>query len=278
MIVTVEHATTYHYDRPVRGVVQSHRATPTRFDGQTTLDWSVTVSEGTPGGAFRDGAGDWVQSHSAQGPLSQITVTVRGRVQTQDLAGVLRGHRERIPPAAYLRDSAPTRPDVALTDLARGAVAGAGDDLDRAHRLSAAVAGAIAYHPGVTEAHTTAAEALRLGEGVCQDHAHALIAAARVLDLPARYVSGYLGSQAAGDASEDDEGAAAEAAHAWAEIWVAGLGWVGFDPANGCCPDARYVRLGSGLDAAGAAPIRGIARGAATERLEVSVSVRAAQQ
>lgn len=273
MIVTVEHATTYRYDRPVRGVVQSHRLTPARFDGQSVLDWDVAVSDGTPGGAFRDGAGDWVQSHSAQGPLSQISVTVRGRVQTRDMSGLLRGHRERIAPAAYLRDTPPTRPDIALTELARDAAAAAGDPLDRAHRLSAAVAGAIAYRPGVTEAHTTAAEALRLGEGVCQDHTHALIAAARVLEMPARYVSGYLGGD--GDA---DEGAAAEAAHAWAEIWVDGLGWIGFDPANSCCPDGRYVRLGSGLDAAGAAPIRGIARGGATERMDVTVSVRASQQ
>ena len=271
MIVTVEHVTTYHYDRPVRGVVQSHRLSPSRFEGQTTLDWSVTVTEGTAGGGFRDGAGDWVQSHSAHGPLSEITVSVRGRVQTQDMAGVLRGHRERTPPEAYLRDTAPTRADLALTELARDAVVGASDDLDRAHRLCAAVAEAIAYRPGATEAHTTAAEALRLGEGVCQDHAHALIATARVLDLPARYVSGYLGGDGA-------EGPAAEAAHAWGEVWVAGLGWVGFDPANACCPDARYVRLGSGLDAAAAAPIRGIARGGASERLDVTVSVRATQQ
>ncbi len=271
MIVTVEHATTYRYDRPVRGVVQSHRLTPARFDGQTVLAWHVAVSDGTPGGAFRDGAGDWVQSHSAHGPLSEITVTVTGRVDTRDLAGVLRGHRERIPAQAYLRDTAPTRPDKALTSLAREAVVGVEGDLDRAHRLCAAVAEAIAYRPGTTHAHTTAAEALSLGEGVCQDHAHALIAAARSQELPARYVSGYLGSDGDGEA-------AAEAAHAWAEIWVSGLGWVGFDAANGCCPDERYIRLGSGFDSRSASPIRGIARGEAEESLDVSVSVRAVQQ
>ena len=272
MIVTVEHATTYRYDRPVRGVVQSHRLTPARFDGQTVLAWHVGVSDGTPGGAFRDGAGDWVQSHSAHGPLSEITVTVTGRIETRDLAGVLRGHRERIPAQAYLRDTAPTRPDKALVSLARDAVAGANGDLDRAHRLCAAVEEAIAYRPGATHAHTTAAEALSLGEGVCQDHAHALIAAARSQDLPARYVSGYLGSDG------QDAEAAAEAAHAWAEIWVGGLGWVGFDAANGCCPDERYIRLGSGFDSRSASPIRGIARGEAEESLDVTVSVRAEQQ
>ncbi|MCA3480218.1 MAG: transglutaminase family protein, partial [Rhodobacter sp.] len=146
----------------------------------------------------------------------------------------------------------------------------ASDPLDAAHRLSTAVAGAIAYKPGATRAHTTAAEALALGEGVCQDHAHALIAVARHAALPARYVSGYLMS--------GGDGSLGEAAHAWAEIWVQGLGWIGFDPANTCCPDDRYIRLGSGLDAQDAAPIRGTARGPAAEVLDVAVAVQAVQQ
>jgi transglutaminase-like putative cysteine protease len=79
-------------------------------------------------------------------------------------------------------------------------------------------------------------------------------------------VSGYL------FATED--GSPHEAAHAWAELHVAGLGWVGFDPANGCCPDARYIRLGSGFDAQDAAPIRGIARGGGQEAMDVTVAIQ----
>lgn len=271
MILSVVHETTYRYDKPVRGVVQSHRLTPSLFDGQRVIDWQIVVSDGSAGGAFRDGAGDWVASHSAQGPLSEITVTVRGRVETFDLSGLLRGHRERVPPEAYLRETPPTRPDVALTELGRAALAGAGaDNLDRAHRMSAAVAEAIAYRPGATHAHTTAAEALGLGEGVCQDHVHALCAVARAQEVPARYISGYLHAT--------DDGVPHEAAHAWAELWVPGLGWVGFDPANACCPDDRYIRLGSGHDARSAAPIRGIARGLGEESLDVTVAVEAVQQ
>jgi transglutaminase-like putative cysteine protease len=281
MILTVHHVTTYRYAQPVRGVVQSHRLTPARCEGQRVLSWDIAVSDGVAGGGFRDGAGDWVQSHSAHGPLSEITVTVTGRVETADLAGVLRGHRERIPPEAYVRETGPTRADAALRDLGREALAAATDALDGAHRLSAAVTAAIAYRPGTTHAHTTAAEALSLGEGVCQDHAHALIAAARSQGLPARYVCGYLaagGQVQAQDGQSQTQGGGYEAAHAWAEIWVEGLGWVGFDAANACCPDARYIRLGSGLDARGAAPIRGIARGDGQESLDVTVAVEAAQQ
>ena len=270
MILSVSHVTTYSYDRPVRGAVQSLRLTPSRFDGQKAIDWTVAVEGSIRGGAFRDGAGDWVEGWSVRGPLSEVVVRVEGRVETFDLAGILRGHRETVPPAAYLRDTEPTRADAALDALARDAASGASGGLDCAHRLSAAISEAIAYRPGVTAAHTTAAEALALGEGVCQDHAHALIALARALGMPGRYVSGYLFA--------DSDGNAHEAAHAWTEVWVDGLGWIGFDPANKCCPDDRYIRLGSGADAQDAAPIRGVAQGVSAERMNVAVAVQSAQQ
>lgn len=270
MRLKIDHVTTYTYDQPVRGVVQSHRLTPSVFDGQRTLDWSITVSDGISGGAFRDGAGDWVQSCSVLGPVDRIVVHVSGTVETEDRAGILKGHRELVPPMVYLRDTLPSRADMALTELGREAVASGGDPLDRAHRMSAQVAAAIRYTPNSTDAHTTAAEALAQGQGVCQDHSHALLAVARSQGVPARYVSGYL------QASED--GSAEEAAHAWVELFVEGLGWIGFDAANNCCPDARYVRLGSGFDAQYAAPIRGTTRGPGRESLDVNVAVTSLQQ
>lgn len=269
MRLVVEHLTSYRYDQPVRGVVQSHRLTPSAFDGQKVISWSVTVSDGVKGAEFRDGAGDRVQGWSVAGPVSAIDVCVKGVVETQDLAGVLRGHRETVPPLAYLRETLPTRADAALAALGRSVAAGDGP-LSQAHGLARIVSESIAYVPGATHAFTSAAEALAKGEGVCQDHAHALIACARDVGLPARYVSGYL-------LVEGNE-SAQEAAHAWAEIWVAGLGWVGFDPANKCCPDERYIRLGSGLDARDAAPIRGIARGPGSEEMDVSLRVAIAGQ
>ena len=269
MLLQVNHVTRYRYDQPVRGVVQSHRLTPTPTEGQEVLEWLITVTDGLQGGSFRDGAGDLVQSWSVLGPVSEIAVTVTGKVETKDLSGLLKGPREMLAPETYLRATTPTRADAALADLARS-VTQSGDALGVAHALSGVIADAIRYSPGSTSAHTTAAEALALGTGVCQDHAHALIAVARYLDMPARYVSGYLHSNNDGDAHE--------AAHAWAEIHVSGLGWVGFDPANRCCPDERYIRLGSGLDAQDAAPIRGTARGPGRESLDVTVAIAAMQQ
>ncbi|WP_022703052.1 transglutaminase family protein [Pseudorhodobacter ferrugineus] len=269
MLLTVDHVTLYRYSQPVRGVVQSHRLTPSEFDGQRTRSWQVTVSDGLMGGQFRDGAGDLVQAWTVQGPVSEIAVSVRGTVETTDLAGILRGHKERVPPQCYLESTPVTLADLALSDLSDGANA-TGGGLDAAHRLATLVADTIAYTPGSTQSATTAAEALAIGKGVCQDQAHALLAMARRAGIPARYVSGYL------HASQD--GSLHEAAHAWAELWLHDLGWVGFDPANRCCPDDRYIRLGSGLDALDAAPIKGIARGRGAESMDVQLAVQQNEQ
>jgi transglutaminase-like putative cysteine protease len=266
MLLRVDHLTRYDYARPVRLVMQSHRLTPSAFEGQRARDWKVTVSGGVPGGAFRDGAGDRLQGWTVPGPVAFVEVRVEGMVETFDTAGILRGHRESVPPEAYLRGTPATAADAAVAALAGDF----GPGLEGAHGLARRVADAVEYQPGATHAATTAAEALALGAGVCQDHAQVMIAAARSAGIPARYVSGYLHA--------DADGKLHEAAHAWAELHVPGLGWVGFDAANRCCPDERYIRLGSGYDAQDAAPIRGIARGVGHENLSVTVAVDAAQQ
>jgi transglutaminase-like putative cysteine protease len=266
MRLTVRHVTRYRFDPPARGIVQSLRLVPAAHAGQTVVSWTVDVPGARRGAVFRDGAGDHVETVAFRGPVDGVEITVTGTVDTTDTAGVLKGVKEAVPPAAYLRTTRATRASRALDALAAGTSAADGP-LARAHALSAAVSAAIAYAPGETHALTSAAEALDAGQGVCQDHAHAMIAVAVAAGLPARYVTGYL-------FTGDDPG---EAAHAWAEVWVEGLGWVGFDPANRCCPDDRYIRLGSGFDAADAAPIRGVARGEVAETLDVAVAVAQSQ-
>lgn len=268
MRLTVAHSTTYRFDPPVRRLVQSLRLWPSAFNGQRVEAWHVDLrAEGAQTGAgFRDGAGDWVQTGSVSGPVGAVEIAVSGTVETRDLSGVLGGHRERVPPLAYLRATRMIQADQGLVDLAAGALEGREDALDRAHSLSRAVSDTIAYRPGTTSTETTAAEALSAGEGVCQDQAHALIAAAHAGGIPARYVIGYLHSSPGGQAHQ--------ASHAWAELWVEGLGWTGFDPANRCCPDEKYIRLGSGHDATLAAPVRSMSTGSSAQRLDVEVRVQ----
>ncbi len=271
MRLHVRHSTTYAYDRPMRFIAQSQRLTPSDSAAQRVIAWRVASEGATFGARFIDGAGDRISTMTVHGPVDRVEVVVEGEVETSDTTGVLRGVREVISPRAYLRASPAIKVTGALAALKDEALRGAAtaDDLARAHRLSAAVSEAIAYRPGTTHAHTTAAEALEQGEGVCQDHAHALIALAHAAEMPARYVTGYLLTRA--------DGTAEEASHAWGEIHIGGLGWVGFDAANRCCPDPRYIRLGSGRDALVAAPIRGVSRGAGAEAMDVAVSVAAQQ-
>ena len=124
---------------------------------------------------------------------------------------------------------------------------------------------AIQYEPGWTDVDTKAEDALERGHGVCQDHAHVFIAAARLLGYPARYAGGYLMMN---DRIHQDAG------HAWAEVYVEGLGWVGFDISNAISPDSRYVRVATGLDYREAAPVSGMRFGAASESLDVSIQVQ----
>jgi transglutaminase-like putative cysteine protease len=117
-----------------------------------------------------------------------------------------------------------------------------------------------------TDPRTSAPDAFALGHGVCQDFAHIFIAAARHLEIPARYVGGYM--------YRIDEKNEQEAGHAWAEALIDGLGWVGFDPANGISPTDAHVRVAVGLDYLGAAPVRGTRYGGTNEELDVKVQIR----
>ncbi len=272
MILSVLHKTRYDFETPVRGVIQSLRLTPAKCESQRVLEWHIDIPGAVMGTTYRDGAGDYVCTASIRAQTRQIEVIVTGRVETIDTAGVLRGHRERVPPRAYLRNTLRTTANRAIHDLVSAALDGqdAANELEKAHLLMNAISDALPYRPGSTTAHTTAAEAMTEGAGVCQDHTHVLISAAHIAGLPARYVSGYL------NATEDQD--AHEASHAWAELFVDGLGWVGFDAANRCCPNDNYIRLGSGLDATDAAPVRGLVLGDAQESLDVTVVIEATQQ
>jgi len=115
---------------------------------------------------------------------------------------------------------------------------------------------------------TTAVEAFEAGHGVSQDYVRIFYSVAPLLGIPARYVPGHLFRR--------DGAGVQPATHAWAEAWDADLGWIGYDPANGICPDEAYVRVACGLDYRGAAPFSGTVAGGGRQEMEVRVEVREA--
>jgi transglutaminase-like putative cysteine protease len=266
MLISVRHVTRYRYAEPVSYTIQSLRLMPQSFQGQRVLDWRVLAGGARPALQFVDGAGNIVHLLTIHARHQELVIEAAGTVETRDCNGVVRGLAKGAPARVFLKETTQTRPDAAIRGLAE-AIEGK-DVLDKLHALAGAVRERVAYVPGATNRHTSAAEAFADGKGVCQDHAHIYIAAARTLGIPARYVTGYLVLNGAKTAS---------AHHAWAEAWVAGLGWLGFDVANGICPTEAYVRLAWGLDAGYAAPIVGSRRGGASELLEVAVTVEQQQ-
>src|SRR5262249_55932685 len=135
---------------------------------------------------LEDAFGNITHAFTAEGPFDDLTVTVEGTVETADTSGVVRDAIERFPPSLYLRETPLSHADDAILAMARGLRAP--DTLATLHALLARLRADIAFDTDPTHPGTTAAEAYALKRGVCQDITHIFIAAARGLDIPARYI------------------------------------------------------------------------------------------
>lgn len=265
MRLTVRHLTTYAYETAPDRCALRLRLYPPAFDAQRIVSWKVSVNGQGIAPLLTTSTGDRESIWTCSGPTPTVEIVAEGEIDTKDAAGVVRGLRDGARTGVYLRTTPLTESSPAIADMANATTGTR--PLDRLHALMEAVANAVDYRSGSTSTATTAAQAMKAGAGVCQDHAHVFISAARVMRVPARYVVGYLLAQ---DTKLTET-------HAWAEAHVPEIGWVGFDPANRICPTDRYVRLGCGFDSADAAPIRGNVSGAPQERLTASVDISLAQ-
>jgi transglutaminase-like putative cysteine protease len=269
MRIRVKHETSYRYGAPAKSVIQRLLMTPRNHRGQHLLDWRIDIDRSVRLLSGEDAFGNIMHRCSIEGPVDRITTTVEGEIETFDTAGVVDGAVERFPPALYLRDTPITVADEAIRDFACETMRRGATRLEKLHALSGQLYSDVTFDTDATHAGTTATEAFLHRLGVCQDFAHIFIACARSVDIPARYVSGYL---LRSDGQEEQA-----AGHAWTEAYVEDLGWVGFDPAHGVCPDENYVRVAIALDYLGAVPIRGAHSGGADEELNVNVQVSFAQ-
>ena len=266
MHVRIHHSTVYRYDPPAAGAIQLLRLTPRDFDGQHVVRWRIELSADARLTPHEDAFGNLTHVFTAAGPLAELRVDVDGEVETHNTHGVVSGAVERFPPRLFLRPTRLTAADEAIRDFAERARGRCdGDALAQAHALLEGLHREVAFDVEMTEVAPSASEAFGLKRGVCRDHCHIFLAAAHYLDIPARYIAGYL--QMADGRIEQ------EAGHAWAEAFIPDIGWVGFDPANGLCPTEAYVRVAVGLDSLGAAPLRGVRFGVGNENLEVAIKV-----
>lgn len=262
MHLRIESATEYHYDVAPRRSTQYLRLTPSDGPGQRVLDWRLSA----PGrlAPWTDMFGNRCHSLSLDEPSAILRIGIDGHIETSDTSGVMDGEHQGPPLACFRLTSPHAMPDRALRDYAEGWRSSvAADPVSALHEIMTSIHRDVAYDEEASTVLTTAAQAFANRRGVCQDHAHIMIAVVRRLGVPARYVSGYLWTGAHGETYS--------ASHAWAECWVDGLGWVSFDPANNVSATQGYVRVAVGFDYATASPIRGVRVGGGAEAMRVEV-------
>jgi transglutaminase-like putative cysteine protease len=269
MRLSVRHLTRFAFDQPSGHSIHDVRLTPKPAGGQRIVSWRI---EG-PGkrSEWTDGHANQVTTFSVARQHEAVEIVVDGLYEFSGTDQWLRyAETPSLPPPFWLRNGGLARHDATFDPLTAVFVQRAGDPAQHVtllHELMARVQERIAYRTGVSTVETTAAEALKRGAGVAQDHAHAFIACCRRLGIPARYVSGYL-------RNDDPEFRVGRTSHSWAEAWVPGLEWVGFDPANSISPRGEHLRVAVGLDYRDAAPVSGRRVGSGEAKMTVEATIK----
>jgi transglutaminase-like putative cysteine protease len=270
MRLSVHHVTRFTFDQPSGHSIHDVRLTPKPATGQRIISWRIDG----PGkrSDWLDGHGNQVTTFSVAQQHDHVEIVVHGLYEYIGQDQWLRyAETPTLPPPFWLRNTGMAAHDASFEPLIAGLRDKSGDQTERVanlHELMKRVCERIAYKTGISTVDTTAKEVLAHGAGVAQDHTHVFIACCRRLGVPARYVSGYL---------RNDDAAlhVGRTSHSWAEAWVPGLEWVGFDPANNISPGGESLRVAVGLDYRDAAPVSGrrVGFGEATMTVQASVKL-----
>jgi len=284
----VVHDTTYTYESRVDGGYHAAHLAPLATARQQVLDSAIDIApRPSHTAATRDAFGNTLTSFALYAPHDALKVratsTVRIAAPTPGVARERSTRWEEVAALCRYRLGAPFVPAVefvfaspmvpplaALRAYGAACFAPGTPVLAGAHALMRRIHEEFRYESGVTEIATPLAEVFAKKHGVCQDYAHVMIAAMRMLGLPARYVSGYL-------LTTPPRGQArllgADASHAWVQAWCPRFGWLDLDPTNAVLPDTGHVTLAIGRDYGDVVPLRGVIRGGGEHTLKVAVSV-----
>jgi transglutaminase-like putative cysteine protease len=297
-VLEVEHETRYGYAAPVTQAQHLAYLKPLHDARQQLLQHELWV-EPTPLQVLHDtdtyGNARTLfslnQAHRALRVRARSRVALVPRASAIDASGSPRwedlGERlryeagARFDPAVEFAQPSPYVPRLhALRDYARASF-GPGEPvaqgaLDLMRRIHAD----FEFKTAATDVDTPLIEAFEQRVGVCQDFAHLMIAALRMVGLAARYVSGYLLTQ---PPPGQPALLGADASHAWVQVYCPGTpgladGWLELDPTNDLIPDTSHVRLALGRDYGDVTPLRGVIRGGGRHTLEVRVDTRRVQE
>ena len=238
MILKICHKTEYYFSSKVPRLVQLLKLYPSKAKTQKILDWKISCNNNTLEEAYQDSLGHKIYNIFNDNYYGSQKIISEGKVSTTDHKGIMYGLTDKVNPLCFLRQTSLTNPGKKIMEL-KNKIKRNKDEIKFCHYLNLLVADAIKFKSGSTNNDTTAECSLIKGEGVCQDFAHILIGLARLFSIPARYVNGYL---------LEDDNANEFFTHAWAELFIPDLGWIGFDPSHKKCIDEKYVRISCGYD------------------------------
>jgi len=273
----INHITKYTYEGPVRDSANQIILFPIKDEYQEVLHQELTITGEPAIEIYKDYYGNEVgsfthaDSHTSLIIDSRVEVVTKSRPALIDLADkeeqwtMLDQLRWKVPyidflgqePFAYYAEVLKSvHPDTvrSLTPL------------EAARQLRRYVYDHFKYIKGITTVETTLNEVWELKAGVCQDFAHILLVLLRQIQIPARYVSGYICPNRSDMRGEG-------ATHAWIEAFIPFNGWVGMDPTNNCEADDLHVRLAVGRSFSDCSPVKGTYKGTAGQKLEVGVAV-----
>jgi transglutaminase-like putative cysteine protease len=265
------HRTRYTYATPVRDSFNDVRLQPMPIPEQTVESYLLRVLPAARLTHFKDFYSNWIQHFEIIEPHSYLSIEASSRVVTNPPATLPDAphcsfDKMREAPNIercfdYLLESRFVELSPEAWKLALDATAGMEDAWQAALALMRFVHGYLKYESNSTHVHTHMKEVLDHRRGVCQDFAHLMIGLCRLLKIPARYVSGYLATEAA------------SATHAWMEVFVPGHGWRGLDPTHNCQLGETYIKIGNGRDYGDVPPISGNYRGTRDHKMEVEVKI-----
>lgn len=273
--IGIRHVTGYEYERPVTSSYNEARITPISNDRQLVMESEVEVSPRAAVYRYWDWWGTLVHSFDLHDPHDELVITGTSVVET---SGPPDPPESRVTwdeiTSAEVRDRyAELLSSSRYVPLGDGVLEAADgldptlDPTDTCEAVIAMVRDLLRYERGSTTVSTTAADALKIGSGVCQDFTHVALGLLRTRGIPARYVSGYLHPSSRAEPGQ----VLAGQSHAWVEAWVGD--WLPFDATNGSPVGERHVVVGRARDYADLAPLNGIFHGGPAKALGVTVEL-----
>lgn len=279
----VRHVTRFSYESSITESVMEVRKQPRTETRQRCAHFALTTTPPSRVMMYQDQDGNTVHHFNIPARHTRLTITAEALVdctpapplpdrlhadawQQIDAIAASGEWWEFLAPSTFARPTPLLDRLAAEIDLTRG-----DDPIQTLTRLMREMYARFEYSPRSTRVDSPIDDALQSRRGVCQDFAHVFLALVRPLGIPARYVSGYLFHD-----SDCQDRSSDGATHAWVEVLLPDLGWVGFDPTNDLVAAERHVRVAIGRDYADVPPTRGVYKGVSTLKSELAVAVSVA--